>query len=160
MSTPVVRPLARALAIALAAAPLLFGVVRAAQTRSDFRYLVLALASLASAALVLFVGRRGGRVTAARATLSFVVATLAGMGTGFNVHASPRTAGEGNPGSRSSVVVSSAMRFSGDGHDPIRYRSRRLSGHWPFPEGSAWRMIFLREGCVTATEGLHPALRP
>ena len=83
MSTPVVRPLARALAIALAAAPLLFGVVRAAQTRSDFRYLVVALVSLASAALAFFVGRSGRRVTAARAALSFVVATLAGMGTGF-----------------------------------------------------------------------------
>ena len=57
--------------------------MRAAQTRSDFRYLVVALVSLASAALVFFVGRRGGRVTAARAALSFVVATLAGMGTGF-----------------------------------------------------------------------------
>ena len=83
MSTPVVRPLARGLAIALASVPMLFGVVRAAQTRSDFRYLVVALVSLASAALVFVVGRRGAPVTAARAALCFVLTTLAAMATGF-----------------------------------------------------------------------------
>lgn len=57
--------------------------MRAAQTRSDFRYLVVALVSLASAALVFFVGRRGGPVSAARAALSFVVATLAAMAMAF-----------------------------------------------------------------------------
>jgi len=52
---PLVGPrwrLSRVLAVAFAAIPFVFGGLRALQTRTDFRYLVTALASLAAAVTI------------------------------------------------------------------------------------------------------------
>jgi len=64
MSPPLNRKLVRVLSVAFAAIPFVFGGLRALQTRTDFRYLVTALASLAAAATIFRLGasldRRAG----------------------------------------------------------------------------------------------------
>jgi hypothetical protein len=70
-----------ALAILLGAAPIAFPVIRLVETGNDLRFVWMALASLASVALVMVLGRARVRTTTmvvALAALAFVVATLAG----------------------------------------------------------------------------------
>ena len=68
-----------ALAFAFAAAPLGAGVIRLAQTGSDFRYLVLALVTLAASFLVMRIGKASTLGTKALfwlAAVAFAVGTL------------------------------------------------------------------------------------
>jgi FtsH-binding integral membrane protein len=67
------------LCVVLAAVPLIFGVLRAAQTRADFRYLWVAIAAGVGAAIVVIGGTRApGRARGfSLFSAAFVVSTLA-----------------------------------------------------------------------------------
>jgi hypothetical protein len=71
----------RALALACGAPPFAFGLIRAAQTGTDFRYVWVAFASACGAAATVAAARRfvrTGGVAAGVSAASFIVATLAG----------------------------------------------------------------------------------
>ena len=74
------------LAILCAAVPFAFGVIRAVQTGSDFRYLWMALASYIGAGAVMLFLRardRNRNVLLGQSTVAFVVATLLAAITGY-----------------------------------------------------------------------------
>ncbi len=85
----------------VAALPLAFGVIRAATTRTDFRYLEAALAALAGAAAITARGA-SGRFSARRLLLSLAIGTLLAAATAFLV-------GARSPG----AVLAVALAFSG-----------------------------------------------
>lgn len=74
--------LLRSLAIALAALPLAFGLVRAISTGNDLRYVWVALASLLGAAVIMAVARSssvGPLVAVAMSAAVFVISTFLAM---------------------------------------------------------------------------------
>jgi hypothetical protein len=74
--------LVRVGAIAIAALPFAFGAARALQTGSDFRYLVVAVASLASATAIVRLGARRGPSSGVW-VLALVGATLVSSAVAF-----------------------------------------------------------------------------
>ena len=69
--------------ILLAAIPFAFAIVRALQTRSDFRYLWVALASFVGAAAVMTIGRARQRTPARVLALSVVALIAAALFAGI-----------------------------------------------------------------------------
>ena len=95
---PLVGPrwrLSRVLAVAFAAIPFVFGGLRALQTRTDFRYLVTALASLAAAVTIFRLGASFGRRAASPVPLWLLAlsgATLFAGAVAFGLGATSSTA--------------------------------------------------------------------
>ena len=83
MLSPARRAMSRLAACLFAAAPVLFGTARAIQTRTDFRYLVVALATLTTVVIVMLVRRNDHALTPGRAVLAFVAASFVGSGLAF-----------------------------------------------------------------------------
>ena len=97
--------LAILVSIVFAAIPFAFGLIRAVQTRSDFRYLWMAIASSLAAVIVVAIGKARGRASGGILVLSaatFLVAALVAASVGYMF------------GARSAVgvgIVSAAFAF-------------------------------------------------
>ena len=76
----------RILSILIGSAPFVFGAIRLAQTRTDFRYLVVAFASFIGAMLVIGAPAPGrGPMTITRAASALALATLCGTLAAFAI---------------------------------------------------------------------------
>ena len=89
MKPDVTRRIVRMFALVLAAIPLTFGALRALQTGTDYRYLIVALASLATAATAFRFGPPGRLASSA---LGLVTSTLVAGAVAFGLGASSAAA--------------------------------------------------------------------